>query len=462
MSITYKTVNSIEGPLIVLKASHPVMNGEIVKITTPAGNQTFGRVVKIEEDIVVVQSFIDNIGLNVEETSVTFLDKLYKIGISSDMIGKTFDGLGKLRATAGVEPDFEIIPEVYRDINGSAINPAKRAYPKDIIQTGVSVIDGINTLIRGQKLPIFTGQGLPHNKLAAQIVKQSKVITNEPFLIIFVGIGILQDDAIFFEQKFKESGNFQNVISFINLSTDPTIERILVPRIALTVAEYFAFDLDMHVLVILDDMTNYCEALRELSAAKEEIPGRKGFPGHLYSDLASIYERAGRIRNKKGSITQIPIVTMPNDDITHPIPDLTGYITEGQLVFSRELHRRGVYPPMDILASISRLMKDGIGAGKTREDHRDVFNQLFEFYSKSIELMELESVIGEEGLSTLDRKILEFGKLFETRFIGQGYEEDRDINETLDIAWDILAIIPKRNLTRIKPELIKKYYKEKY
>jgi len=461
MSITYKTINKIDGPLIILKSSHPIMNGEIVKITSPSGENLLGTVVKIENDIVVVQSFKDNIGLNIEDTSITFLNKLYKIGISPDMKGKVFDGLGNLRIMNKTESSTEIIPEEYRDINGSAINPAKRAYPKDIIQTGISAIDGLNTLIRGQKLPIFTGQGLPHNKLIAQIVKQSKVTTEEPFLIIFIGIGLLKDDVLFFEKKFKESENFQNVISFINLSTDPTIERILIPRVALTTAEYFAFDLDMHVLVILDDMTNYCEAIRELSSAKEEIPGRKGFPGHLYSDLASIYERAGRIKGKKGSITQIPVVTMPNDDITHPIPDLTGYITEGQLVLSRELYKKGIYPPLDVLASLSRLMKDGIGHGKTREDHNDIFNQSIELYSKSLEIMELESVIGEESLSDFERKILEFGKIFEQQFINQGYEEDRNIEKTLDILWNILSIIPPRNLTKIKHELIQKYYIKK-
>ncbi|MHA1820414.1 MAG: V-type ATP synthase subunit B [Promethearchaeota archaeon] len=461
MSITYKTISRIEGPLVFLKYSHPVKNGEIVRIKTSSGEERMGRVLQITQDLVVVETFQGTQGLDAQNTEVTFLNQLFTIGVSRDMRGKVFDGLGRIRTEIGSSQEsvaINPIPEVIRDINGSPINPYAREYPRDVIQTGISVIDGLNTLIRGQKLPIFSGQGLSHNLLAAQIVKQAKVTTNEPFLIIFVGIGILNDDAMFFEQRFKESGNIQNVITFLNLASDPAIERILVPRVALTTAEYFAFDLGMHVLVVMLDITNYCEALRELSSAKGEIPSRKGFPGYLYSDLASIYERAGRIRGKKGSITQIPIITMPNDDITHPIPDLTGYITEGQIVLSRELHRRGIYPPVEILSSLSRLMKEGVGKGKTREDHMDVASQLYALYSQSLEIKELESIIGEEGLTHSDKKILEFGKSFEEYFINQSYNDERSIKQTLDLAWALLSHVPKKNLMRLNKKLIEKYY----
>ncbi|MCP4761681.1 MAG: V-type ATP synthase subunit B [archaeon] len=458
MSIKYRNIERIEGPLIFLKANHSVMNGEKILIKTPTGEIRNGKVLEINENIVCVQVFQGTKGLNVNNTEVTFLDQLFTVKISRDMLGKTFDGQGKLKVMNEEEKIHDLIPETVKNITGSPINPNAREYPKDLIQTGISVIDGLNTLVRGQKLPIFTGQGLTHNKLAAQIVKQSKVITNEPFIIIFVGIGILLDDALFFQQSFKESGNFQNVISFLNLANDPTIERMLVPRVALTTAEYFAFELGMHVLLVMTDMTNYCEALRELSGAKEEIPGRKGFPGYLYSDLASIYERAGRIKGIKGSITQIPIISMPNDDITHPIPDLTGYITEGQIVLSRDLHKKGIYPPVEILSSVSRLMKDGIGKGKTREDHMDVVSQLFEFYSKSLDIKELESIIGAESLTDFDRKILKFGKDFELYFINQSFHDERSIDEFMNIAWGLLSSIPKKSLLRINREYLEKYY----
>jgi V/A-type H+/Na+-transporting ATPase subunit B len=459
MSIKYTRMDKIDGPLIFLRTKHASMNGEIVSIKGPNNEILNGRVLKVYQDIACIEVFEGTKGLDVNKTEVTFLDELFKIEVSLDMRGKTFNGQGRLIRTEESKDTPDLFPDDIRDINGFPINPNARQYPKDIIQTGVSVIDGITTLVRGQKLPIFTGHGLPHNQLAAQIVTQGKVKTNEDFLIIFVGIGILQDDAIFFQKVFKESGNFQNIISFINLAIDPAIERILIPRVALTTAEYFAYDLNMHVLVVLTDMTNYCEALRELSTAKEEIPGRKGFPGYLYSDLASIYERAGRIKGKKGSITQIPIISMPNDDITHPIPDLTGYITEGQIVFSRDLFKRGIYPPIDILSSLSRLMKDSIGEGTTREDHQDVMNQVFDFYSKSLEIKELESIIGEESLSKNDQYILEFGKEFENKFIKQRVDEDRSIKDSLDIVWKILSKIPKDQLIRIKSKFIEKYYK---
>ncbi|MHA1730075.1 MAG: V-type ATP synthase subunit B [Promethearchaeota archaeon] len=462
MSITYRNVTKIEGPLIFVRHKHNVKIGTIVNIKTHLGDIKNGMVLKVNKDIACIEVFQGTDGLDIR-TNVTFLDELFTIGISREMRGNIFDGQGKIISpTVAVSSSetnkFEIVPEVTRGINGSVINPVARGYPKEVIQTGISAIDGLNTLVRGQKLPIFSGQGLPHNKLAAQIVKQSKVTTNEPFLVIFVGIGILQDDAMFFQQKFKESGNLENVISFINLASDPTIERILVPRVALTTAEYFAFDLGMHVLVIMTDITNYCEALRELSSAKGEIPSRKGFPGYMYSDLASIYERAGKIRGKKGSITQIPIISMPNDDITHPIPDLTGYITDGLIVLSRDLHKSGIYPPIDILSSLSRLMKSGVGKGKTREDHYEIGNQMNVLYSKSLEILELKSLIGEESLTQTDKKILQFRYDFNNKFIKQSYDEEREIEETLNRCWKLISKLPRQEIHRISPEILKKYY----
>lgn len=458
MSIRYRTVNRVEDPLIFLKTKHDVVNGGIVKIKTPDGSIRSGKVLKIEKDIACIQTFQGTKGLDKDVTEVEFFDQLFSVGFSSEMKGKIFNGLGTLKKTVDQADIPEIIPEVVREVSGNAINPYDRLYPDDIIKTGISVIDGLNTVIRGQKLPIFSGQGMPHNQLAAQIVKQGKVEDEESFVIIFVGIGLLEDDAIYFQDKFKESGNIHNVVTFLNLANDPTIERLLVPKVALTAAEYFAFDLDMHVLVVMTDMTNYCEALRELSASKGEIPGRKGFPGYLYSDLAAIYERAGRIDGKKGSITQIPIVSMPNDDITHPIPDLTGYITEGQIVFSRELSQKGIYPPVDILSSVSRLMKDAIGEGRTREDHQDIMNQIFDLYNKSLEIRELKSIIGEESLTTVDKKTLEFGENLESYFINQKYDENRSFEKTFNIAWALLSNIPQRKLVRIDRKYLKKYY----
>jgi len=459
MKITYSNIQKIEGPLIFINHQHDVMNGEIVQIVDPKGLIRNGRVLEVAEDVTCVEVFQGTTGLDTDKTQVTFSDELFKIGISRDMLGRTFDGQGKPKKLTSEDTYPELLPEVVRPINGAPINPYSRSYPTDVIGTGISVIDGLATLVRGQKLPIFSGQGLSHNKLAAQIVKQAKV-REENFVIVFVGIGILQDDAMYFEQKFKESGNWQNVISFLNIASDPTIERILIPRIALTVAEYFAFDLDMHVLVIMTDITNYCEALRELSSAKGEIPSRKGFPGYMYSDLASLYERAGRIKGKDGSITQIPIITMPNDDITHPIPDLTGFITEGQIVLSRELHKRNIYPPIDILSSLSRLMKEGVGKGKTREDHSEVASQLYSLYAQSLEIKELEAIIGEESLTSLDKKILNFGKSFEQFFMNQRFDEERDILTTLNLAWGLVSGVPKRNILRVSPEILEKYYVE--
>ncbi|MBN2155421.1 MAG: V-type ATP synthase subunit B [Candidatus Lokiarchaeota archaeon] len=459
MKITYSNIQGIEGPLVFLRHQHNVMNGEIVHIIDPNGIARTGRVLEISENVTVIEVFQGTAGLDTDRTQLTFSDEVFQISISRDMLGRTFDGQGRPKILKNADSFPELLPEVVRPICGTPINPYSRSYPTDVIHTGISVIDGLTTLVRGQKLPIFTGQGLSHNKLAAQIVKQAKV-REENFVVVFVGIGILQDDAMYFEQRFKESGNWQNVISFLNIASDPTIERILIPRIALTVAEYFAFDLDMHVLVIMTDITNYCEALRELSSAKGEIPSRKGFPGYMYSDLASLYERAGKIKGREGSITQIPIITMPNDDITHPIPDLTGFITEGQIVLSRELYKRNVYPPIDILSSLSRLMKEGVGEGKTREDHSEIASQLYSLYAQSLEIKELESIIGEESLTSLDKRILNFGKSFEQYFMNQKFDEERDVITTLDLAWDLVSTVPKRNILRISPEILDKYYIE--
>src|SRR5271157_925834 len=460
MGITYRQINGINGPLIFIAHPHHVQNEEMVTIKDTDGNYRLGRVLDISKEVVTIEVFAGTQGLAREGVEVEFSESTFKNGVSMDMLGRIFNGLGKpidyYEDTN--EPKPAIIPEMELDVNGSPINPWARAYPRNVIQTGMSSIGGLNSLIRGQKLPIFTGYGLPHNKLAAQIVRQARVTSGEPFVVIFVGIGILQDEAIFFQNAFREAGNIQNVVSFLNLAADPTIERILVPRIALTVAEYFAFEKDMHVLVVMTDVTNYAEAVRELSSAKGEVPSRKGFPGYLYSDFASIYERAGQIKGKKGSITQVPIISMPNDDITHPIPDLTGYITEGQLVLSRAMHKRNIYPPMEVLSSLSRLMKEGIGEGRTRDDHGDVSSQLYAFYSEAMDVRELESIIGTESLTPADQNLLVFANDFEQRFLNQHYEENRNISETLDLAWDLFRKFPKSQLIRISEKLLEKYY----
>lgn len=461
MSIVYKKIQEIVGPLIFLKNKHDVKYGEIVKIKT-GGEIRTGEVVKLEEDSIVIEVFEDTTGLSTENSEIEFTEESFKLAISEDMLGQTFNSLGRPIDIKTKRPlDTSILMDVKLDIDSSPINPFGRDYPSHIIQTGVSVIDGLFTLIRGQKLPIFSGQGMPHNKLAAQIVSQAKVMTEEPFLIIFCGIGIIQDDAIFFTEKFKESGNIQNIISFINFADDPIMERLIIPRVALTTAEYFAFEKDMHVLVVLVDMTNYAEALRELSAAKEEIPSRKGYPGYLYSDLASLYERTGKIKNKKGSITQIPILTMPNDDISHPIPDTTAYITEGQLVFDRDLDKKGIYPPFEVLSSISRLMKDAVGKEKTREDHSDVSSQILASYSEALEVRDLISIVGEEGLNRKQRSLLEFADAFENDFLNQESDEERNFTETLELAWNVLSMLSKEDLNRIHKDYIKKYYSER-
>lgn len=448
------------GPLIFLKNNHNVVYGEMVKITLENGERRNGKVIKMNEDIIVIQVFEDTRGLSAKNAKIVFTEDLFQIKLSKNMIGRTFNSLGKpINIKSRQVLNSDIITDLEREINSSPINPYARKYPNDIIFTGISALDGLFTLIRGQKLPIFSGQGLPHNELAAQIVSQAKVKSNEDFIIIFCGIGIIQDEALYFLKRFQESGNIKNIISFINFADDPVMERLLIPRVALTTAEYLAFDEDMHVLVILTDMTNYAEALRELSSAKEEIPSRKGYPGYLYSDFASLFERTGQIKEKKGSITQIPILTMPNDDISHPIPDTTGYITEGQIVLNRNLHKKGLYPPLEVLASISRLMKDAIGKNTTRADHANVSSQLLASYSKALELRDLLSIVGEDGLDYEQKRILNFGDQFEKLFMDQNHFEFRSIEETLNLAWKTLSLLPSNSLLRIHEEFINQYHK---
>ncbi len=450
----YSTVTEVTGPLLIVEGVRGVAYGEVVKIRTSTGEERTGQVLEAQEDKAVVQVFEGTKGLDTKLTSVRFTGETMKIGLSRDMLGRIFDGMGRPRDGL---PD--IIPEKMMDINGLPINPTAREYPREFIETGISAIDGMNTLVRGQKLPIFSGSGLPHNELAAQIARQAKVKgEGEEFAVVFCAMGITEEEANFFIKDFRETGAIERTVIFLNLADEPTIERIILPRMALTCAEYLAFDLDMHVLVILTDMTNYAEALREISAAREEVPGRRGYPGYMYTDLATIYERAGRIKGKKGSITQIPILTMPDDDITHPIPDLTGYITEGQIVLSRELHNKGIYPPIAVLPSLSRLMARGIGEGRTREDHAQVSDQLYAAYAEGCDLRDLVAIVGEEALTERDRAYLKFADEFESRFVSQGRDEDRSIEETLTIGWNLLSIIPKAELKKIDPKYIEKYY----
>ncbi|MCE4625484.1 MAG: ATP synthase subunit B [Desulfurococcales archaeon] len=450
----YSRIREIKGPLLIVEGVSNVAYDEIVEIELATGEKRRGRVLDVSRGVAVVQVFEGTTGITTTGTTVRFLGKPLEIPVSEDMLGRIFNGLGE-----PIDNGPPIIAEEERDVNGAPLNPAERAYPEDFIQTGVSAIDGMNTLVRGQKLPIFSGSGLPHNVLAAQIARQATVLgEEEEFAVVFAAIGIKYDDFLFFKKFFEETGALNRVAMFVNLADEPAMIRLVTPRAALTLAEYLAFERDMHVLVILTDMTNYAEALREISAAREEVPGRQGYPGYLYSDLASIYERAGKVHGKKGSITQMPILTMPNDDITHPIPDLTGYITEGQIVLSRELYNRGIYPPINVLMSLSRLMKEGIGPGKTRDDHAAVSNQLYSAYSRGVELRSLAAVVGEESLSATDRKYLEFADAFEQRFLKQGERENRSIEQTLDLAWEILSILPEEELTNIKEEYIKKYH----
>ncbi len=450
----YTRISEIKGPLLIVEGVTNVSYDEIVEVELASGEKRRGRVLDVARGVAVVQVFEGTTGITTTGTKVRFLGKPLEIPVSEDMLGRIFNGLGE-----PIDGGPKIIAEDERDVNGAPLNPSERTYPEDFIQTGVSAIDGMNTLVRGQKLPIFSGSGMPHNILAAQIARQATVRgEQEEFAVVFAAIGIKYDDYMFFRKFFEETGALNRVAMFVNLADEPAMVRLVTPRSALTLAEYLAYERDMHVLVILTDMTNYAEALREISAAREEVPGRQGYPGYLYSDLASIYERAGRVKGKKGSITQMPILTMPNDDITHPIPDLTGYITEGQIVLSRELHNKGIYPPINVLMSLSRLMKEGIGPGKTREDHAEVSNQLYAAYSRGVELRSLAAVVGEESLSETDRKYLKFADLFERRFLSQGPRENRTIEQTLDIAWEILSVLPEEELVNIKEETIKKYH----
>jgi len=452
---TYKTIKEAAGPLLVVYGVEGVKYEELVEIETQDGIIKRGRVLEAAEDKAVIQVFEDTRGVNLKDSKAKFLGKTMKQGVTEEMLGRVFDGAGKPKDNGP-----QIIAEKYSDINGSPINPYCREYPDDFIQTGISTIDGLNTLVRGQKLPIFSGAGLPHSMLAAQIARQAKVLGEaEEFSVVFAAMGITFEEAQFFIDEFKKTGALSKAVVFVNLADDPVIERITLPRIALTTAEFLAFEKGREVLVILTDMTNYCEALREVSAARKEVPGRRGYPGYLYTDLATIYERAGRIKGKKGSITQIPILTMPEDDITHPIPDLSGYITEGQILLSRDLHRKGLYPPVDVLPSLSRLKDKGIGQGKTREDHSGVLNQLFAFYARGREVRELALILGEAALNEVDRAYLKFADEFENRFVNQGYNENRSIEDTLNLGWELLAILPKSEMKRVKEEYITKYLK---
>ncbi len=449
----YKTINKIAGPLVFVKKTHAVGYNELVTIKLPDGQIKQGQVLDTSEEIVVVQVFEGTSRID-KNSWVKFLGETIKIPVSENMLGRIFSGAGKPRDNGP-----EIIAEEKRDIVGAAINPYTRKSPADFIQTGISTIDAANTLVRGQKLPIFSGSGLPHNEMALQIARQAKVLgQKEKFAVVFAAMGITNEEASYFVKDFENTGALQRAVVFLNLADDPAVERLITPKIALTTAEYLAFEKEMHVLVILTDMTNYCESLREVGAAREEIPGRRGYPGYMYTDLASIYERAGMIEGKKGSITQIPILTMIGDDITHPVPDLTGYITEGQIVLSRELHRKGIYPPNNILPSLSRLMNKGIGQGKTREDHKQLSDQLYAFYAEGVDLRGLVAIVGEEALSDKDKKLLKFAEEFENSFVEQGPNENRDIEKTLDLGWKLLRMLPRKDLTRISPELRKKYY----
>jgi V/A-type H+-transporting ATPase subunit B len=442
-----------EGPIVMAERRENSGYGELVSVYGRDGVRRFGKIVDVSEQVVAVQLFSDNSGLSLEDARVEYLDRPLELRVGTGLLGRVFDGLG--RPSDGYP---EIVSSERRDVNGRPINPAARVYPRDFIQTGVSAIDGLNTLIRGQKLPIFSGNGLPHNRLAAQIVRQAKILSAaDPFAVVFAGMGIKHDAARFFIDSFEKSGVLSRVVMFLSLADAPSIERLITPRAALTAAEYLAYELGMHVLVILTDMTNYCESLREVSAARSEVPSRKGYPGYLYSDLASIYERAGKIEGSKGSITQIPILSMPDDDISHPIPDLTGYITEGQIVLERELTQKGVYPPIAALACLSRLMKDGIGEGMTRDDHRDLASQLFAAYARVKSVRNLAAIIGEEELSPLDKQYLHFGEHFETEYLAQGEFEDRSIGQTLDLGWRMLTLLPREELLRVSHDLIEKH-----
>ena len=455
MAIEYLGLSEINGPLVVLEGVKNASFDEIVEFRVDDGSKKLGRIVEIYEEKAVIQVFEGTENMSLSNTHTRLSGHPMEVELSPDILGRTFNGIGK--PIDGLGP---VIPEMKLNINGLPLNPVTREYPRNFIQTGISAIDGLTTLIRGQKLPIFSGNGLPHDQLAAQIVKQASLGENsdEEFAIVFGAMGVKHDVADFFRRTFEESGVSDHVAMFLNLANDPVVERLITPKVALTVAEYLAFEKGMHILVILTDMTSFAEAMREVSSSKGEIPSRKGFPGYLYSELATIYERAGIVAGAKGSVTQLPILTMPNDDITHPIPDLTGYITEGQIVLDRNLHGQSVYPPINILPSLSRLMKDGIGEGYTRIDHQDLANQLFSAYAKVGEARNLASVIGEDELSPIDKKYLAFGKAFEERYIGQGMEENRTMEETLDLGWELLKMLPREELDRIDTKILEQFY----
>ena len=453
----YKTIQEINGPLMVVRKVEGVTYDELGEIQLPNGDVRRCKVLEVNGDNAVVQLFEASAGINLAESKIRFLGHPLQLAVSGDMLGRVFNGMGQ-----PIDGGPEILAEEHRDINGLPMNPAARDYPNEFIQTGISSIDGLNTLVRGQKLPIFSGSGLPHAALAAQIARQAKVLDGASnFAVVFAAIGITFEESNFFVEEFKRTGAIDRTVLFTNLANDPAVERIATPRMALTAAEYLAFEKDMHVLVILTDITNYAEALREVSAAKKEVPGRRGYPGYLYTDLATMYERAGRQLGKKGSITMIPILTMPEDDKTHPIPDLTGYITEGQIILSRELYRKGINPPVDVLPSLSRLKDKGIGKGKTREDHAGSMNPLFAAYARGKDAKELMTILGEAALTDTDKLYAQFADAFEREYVSQGYDKNRTIEETLDLGWKLLSILPKTELKRIKPEFIDKYYPAK-
>ncbi|MDY9921992.1 MAG: V-type ATP synthase subunit B [Synergistota bacterium] len=451
----YKTISNLSGPLMVVEKIEDVSYDELAEIRLGNGERRRGRVLEISETKALVQVYEGSTGIDVNTTQIRFLGDVLKLPVSKDMLGRIFNGRGD-----PIDGGAPIIPEAYLDVNGDPINPFSRDFPSEFIQTGISTIDGMNPLVRGQKLPIFSGSGMPHNQIAAQIARQATVISGHAnFAVVFAAMGITFEEASFFMEDFRKTGALERTVMFVNLADDPAIERISTPRLALTAAEYLAFEQGMHVLVILTDLTNYCEALREISAARKEVPGRRGYPGYLYTDLATMYERAGRLRGKEGSITQLPILTMPEDDKTHPIPDLTGYITEGQIILARGLHRKGIYPPVDVMPSLSRLKDKGIGKGKTREDHADLMNQLFAAYSRGKEAKELAVILGEGALSDEDKAFAKFADLFEDKYVRQGEYENRTVEETLLLGWELLTIVPTKELKRVRDEYIDKYLK---
>lgn len=455
LSKEYKTISNLSGPLMMVEKIEDVSYDELAEIRLTNGERRRGRVLEISETKALVQVYEGSTGIDVNTTQIRFLGDVLKLPVSKDMLGRIFNGRGD-----PIDGGAPIIPEAYLDVNGAPINPFSRDFPSEFIQTGISTIDGMNPLVRGQKLPIFSGSGMPHNQIAAQIARQATVISGHAnFAVVFAAMGITFEEASFFMEDFRKTGALERTVMFVNLADDPAIERISTPRLALTAAEYLAFEQGMHVLVILTDLTNYCEALREISAARKEVPGRRGYPGYLYTDLATMYERAGRLRGKEGSITQLPILTMPEDDKTHPIPDLTGYITEGQIILARGLHRKGIYPPVDVMPSLSRLKDKGIGKGKTREDHADLMNQLFAAYSRGKEAKELAVILGEGALSDEDKAFAKFADLFEDKYVRQGEYENRTVEETLLLGWELLTIVPTKELKRVRDEYIDKYLK---